>query len=168
MKYDCTEDVKEHIGRVAFWLDWLAIGVLKTRAKVHDASKLLPPEKEIFDEYTPKLKEFNFGSEEYKVALEKMGEGLKHHYQENRHHPEHFENGIDGMCMWDLVEMLADWMAAASVKDSHIDMDYLQNRFNLSPQLRNIIENTLREADFDDATLHIPPQFYPIKTFIKP
>ncbi len=165
--YDCTKEVLEHRKRVSFWLHWLAIDVLQARAKTHDESKLHPPEKEIFDEFTPKLKEYEFGSDEYKSALKSMGGGLGHHYANNRHHPEYFENGVDDMTIWDFVEMLADWMAAASQKDSHIDLDYLADRFNLSGQIVNIIRNTLKEADFDDATLHIPPQFAPKKQFLK-
>ena len=45
--------------------------------------KLKEPEKSMFDVWTPKLKEFKFGSEEYKQALDSMGEALKHHYENN-------------------------------------------------------------------------------------
>jgi hypothetical protein len=129
------------------------------RASVHDASKLLPPEKEVFDEYTPKLKELEFGSDEYKAALAGMGEGLQHHYKNNPHHPEYFVSGIDGMGVVDLVEMIADWMAAASVKDQKIDLDYLQDRFGLSDQLRSIIWNTLNVADMDATSMNIPHEY---------
>lgn len=33
---------------------------------------------------------------------------LDHHYQNNDHHPEHFELGINGMNLLQLLEMLAD------------------------------------------------------------
>ena len=153
--YDCTKDVNEHQRRVRFWLNWI-MDVLRYRAEHHDDSKLQPPEKEIFDEYTPKLKTLEFGSDDYKAALVGMGEGLKHHYQVNPHHPEHFVNGIDDMGIWDVVEMIADWMAAASVKDANIDLDYLQERFKLSPQLCSIIHNTLWSADMDAINFRIP------------
>jgi hypothetical protein len=47
-----------------------------------------------------------------------MGDGLKHHYSHNRHHPEFFgEDGVDGMTLVDLIEMLADWKAATERHD---------------------------------------------------
>lgn len=165
-KYDCTNDVLKHRERVAYWLKWLTVEVLEYRARVHDESKLHSPEKEIFDEFTPKLKTLEFGSDEYKAALEKMGEGLKHHYKVNPHHPESHSRGVDGMTVWDLVEMIADWMAAASVKNANIDLDYLQKRFNLSPQLRNIIANTLWCADMDTINYKVPVEYQQINNFL--
>ena len=164
--YDCTNDVLKHRERVAYWLKWLTVEVLEYRARVHDESKLHSPEKEIFDEFTPKLKTLEFGSDEYKAALEKMGEGLKHHYKVNPHHPESHSRGVDGMTVWDLVEMIADWMAAASVKNANIDLDYLQKRFNLSPQLRNIIANTLWCADMDTINYKVPVEYQQINNFL--
>ena len=95
-KYDCTRDVIEHIGRVRYWMNEFATNLTR-RANIHDKSKLEEPEKSMFDEWTPNLKRVEFGSEEYKQALEGMGEALKHHYQVNRHHPEHYENGVNGI-----------------------------------------------------------------------
>jgi hypothetical protein len=165
-KYDCVIDVYKHRERVAFWLKWIG-EVLEYRSIHHDESKLLPPEKEIFDEFTPKLREFEFGSDEYKASLAEMGEGLEHHYQKNPHHPEHFTDGIDGMSIWDLVEMIADWMGAASIKNKSIDLDYLQKRHNISPQLRCIIQNTLWAADMEDINCRIPQEFQPMTNFTK-
>jgi hypothetical protein len=72
------------------------------------------PEVQVFDEFTPKLRTSTYGSDAYKGHLEAMGGGLKHHYAHNRHHPEFFgEDGVDGMALVDLIEMLADWKAAA-------------------------------------------------------
>jgi hypothetical protein len=168
-KYDCTNDVMAHRERVAYWLKWI-IECLEYRAAHHDDSKLQPPEKEIFDEYTPKLKTMELGSKEYQSALEAMGEGLKHHYKSNAHHPEFHRKGVDGMAIWDVVEMLADWMAAASthksVSNKHVDLDYLQNRFNLSPQLRRIIANTLLAADMDAINSRVPLEYMPIDNFL--
>lgn len=77
-KYDCTNDINEHRRKVKYWLSDFA-NLLLLKADTHDKSKLEEPEKEMFDEYTPKLKEMKFGSQEYKAALAGMGEGLKHH-----------------------------------------------------------------------------------------
>jgi len=145
-KYDCTKDVTEHINRVRGWMRSFYLN-LEARAENHDASKLKEPEKSMFDHWTPKLKEFEFGSDEYKIALAGMGEGLKHHYENNRHHPEHYENGVNGMTLNDVIEMVADWMAAAEAKSDFVNLEYLATRFGLSEQLVDIIANTLREED---------------------
>jgi len=145
--YDCTEDVKAHILLVQKWVDDF-IYVLKGRANVHDESKLKNlQEKAMFDRWTPELQKREFGGPEYQEALKQMGEGLKLHYAANEHHPEHFENGIDGMTLYNLIEMVCDWMAAAEKKGTPVDLDYLQKRFNMAPQLRSIIENTFHELD---------------------
>lgn len=144
--YDCTNDVKEHIARVQKWMRDFSTQIID-RSKWHDKSKLDEPEKPMYDEFTPRLKELTFGSDEYKASLAEMGAALKHHYQVNRHHPEHYENGVNGMTLVDLIEMVSDWMAAAQAKNTHIDLAYLAKRFNLSDQLVEIIANTLREDD---------------------
>jgi hypothetical protein len=119
------------------------------RVTCHDDSKLFDPEKAIFDEFTPKLRDSTYGSDEYKTYLEQMGEALQHHYASNRHHPEHFENGIDGMTLVDVVEMLADWKAAT---ERHADGDLAKSleiqreRFGMSDQLVSILRNTAVEA----------------------
>ena len=54
----------------------------------------------------------------------------------------------------------------ASVKNANIDLDYLQNRFNLSPQLRNIIANTLWCADMDTINYKVPVEYQQINNFL--
>lgn len=146
-KYDCTEDVLKHRAKVAYWLNDF-IHSLEGRAVNHDQSKLQDPEKEMFDIYTPKLKELKFGSDEYKQALSEMGEALKHHYWVNRHHPEHFENGVNGMTLYDLIEMFCDWLGATEARQKPLDMDALKERFSLSDQLVDIFLNTTRYIDY--------------------
>ncbi len=100
----------EHIKQVnAYVLD--LVRKLLHSAKVHDTSKLCDPEKELFRKYTPLLKDCTFGSPEYEGYLAEMKVALDHHYADpdNSHHPEHFENGIDGMTLMDLIEMICDW-----------------------------------------------------------
>ena len=157
--YDCTEDVNEHIENVRYWMRDFA-NQITARAKYHDASKLQPPEKDIFDVWTPKLKEFKFGSEEYNAALKQMGEGLLRHYKSNRHHPEHFTNGVEGMSLTDLIEMFCDWMAAAQAKKGPIDIDYLANRFGLAPQLVEIFVNTMNYTDHWNSIGGVPVIYF--------
>jgi hypothetical protein len=132
-----VDEVRKQIGQVTEELLY--------RAAKHDLSKCLPPEMDIFAEYTPKLAKLTYGSEEYKECLAAMKPALDHHYSQNRHHPEFFENGVDGMNLVDLLEMLCDWIAATKRHDDGDVMKSLEinkNRFGLSDQLYNILVNT--------------------------
>lgn len=87
--YDSSADTLAHIGRVR---ELMAATVerLTKRANVHDASKLESPEKEAFDRLTPRLKGLTYGSEEYRASLAELQIPLRHHYEHNSHHPEHY------------------------------------------------------------------------------
>jgi hypothetical protein len=76
-----------------------------------------------------------------------MGDGLAHHDATNRHHPEHFPNGANGMTLVDLIEMLADWKAATERgRDGDLaqTLEIHRERFGLAPQLMDILSNTAR------------------------
>ena len=143
--YDSREDTTKHIMRVRKLVRRFR-HLLNVRSINHDDSKMSSPEKETFDRVTPKLKSLTYGSAEYRKTLAEMKTALEHHYANNRHHPEHFENGIDEMTLVDVVEMLCDWKAAS---ERHDDGDIMksieinQERFNLSDQLANILKNTV-------------------------
>ena len=146
--YDSRADTGEHIQRVRDLLR-IAESNLLDRALLHDASKLRSPEKEMFDAYTPKLRAMTYGSDEYKATLAEMqATALAHHYAHNDHHPEHFFNGINGMSLLSLMEMLCDWKAAT---ERHADGDLAkslkinQARFGISDQLHKILINTALE-----------------------
>lgn len=145
MKYDSTADTLQHIKRVNELLIDSATELLN-RAKVHDDSKLRSPEKELFDEFTPNLKKMTYGSKEYKNSLEGLKVALDHHYANNSHHPEHRSNGINGMNLFDLIEMLVDWKAAG---ERHEDgcirksIKINKERFEISDQLSEILTNTV-------------------------
>ena len=144
-RYDSRPDTIEHISHVQVLLGRV-IGDLSRRAAEHDASKLREPEKAVFDEYTPKLRDSTYGSEEYKRFLEGMGEGLRHHYAVNDHHPEHFEGGIGEMNLLQLTEMLCDWLAATKRHaDGDIRRSIEQNaeRFGYGEEIRRLLLNTL-------------------------
>ncbi len=129
----------------------IAISDLQRRQAAHDQSKLTSPEVEIFDEYTPKLKCSTYGSDEYKSFLEGMKPALDHHYASNSHHPEHYPDGIKGMSLLDLLEMVCDWKAATL---RHADGDLLrsveinQKRFGYSDELKQILLNTIKAMEF--------------------
>jgi hypothetical protein len=137
----------KHIHRVRYFL-CLMIQELDNRARNHDLSKLESPEAEIFGEYTPELAKTEYDSPEYKDLLSKVKPAIEHHYAKNRHHPEHWPNGIDDMTLLDIVEMLSDWKAATERnKNGNIRTSIEKNtvRYNMSPQLAQIMQNTVRE-----------------------
>lgn len=120
------------------------------RALMHDQSKLAPPEVSTFAEFTPKLKDLVYGSDEYKACLAAMKPALDHHYASNRHHPEHHTNGVNDMTLLDLIEMVCDWTASAKRNasgDVRKGLDYNAERFGISPQLLQIIRNTIDVID---------------------
>ena len=80
--YDSTADTLKHSQRVGELMAE-AIKELVDRSMRHDRSKTEPPELDVFNEFTPKLKHSTYGSDEYKGFLEAMGEGLAHHYARN-------------------------------------------------------------------------------------
>lgn len=146
--YDSRKDTQEHITKVGEFLTKLQVE-LEKRKRSHDRSKLKDPEKAIFDEFTPKLKSCTYGSDEYKRYLESMKIALDHHYAENRHHPEHFENGIQDMNIVDICEMIADWKAA-SLRHANGDIiksiEINQKRFGYSDELKSILINTVKQC----------------------
>jgi hypothetical protein len=145
-KEETIKQTKQHIANVENKIELMTL-LLKDRAMNHDNSKLEEPELSIFQEYTEKLKGSTYGSDEYKSFLKEMQVALDHHYKNNRHHPEHFENGVDGMNLMDLVEMLCDWKSASERHDNgdiFRSIELNTKRFNLSPQLVNILNNTAK------------------------
>lgn len=94
MEYDSTEDTKTHIKQVRNLFEKI-LGSLALRALAHDASKLEEPEKSLYDKYTPLLRGTTYGSPVYYQYLEEMGAALTHHYENNSHHPEHYDRPDD-------------------------------------------------------------------------
>jgi hypothetical protein len=134
----------KHIRRVQDLLGILATELIR-RAAVHDNSKLESPEIEVFEEFTGKLKGCTYGSDEYNGFLSAMKPALDHHYEANSHHPEHYPDGIRGMTLLDVIEMLADWKAAT---ERHADgclansIELNQKRFGYGDELKGILRNT--------------------------
>jgi hypothetical protein len=143
-QYDSAKDTQKHIDRVQELLN-NAAGNLAERGRVHDQSKLKDPEKSFFDEFTPKLKNCTYGGDEYKAYLKQLKPALDHHYANNSHHPEHYENGVNGMNLFDLLEMFLDWKAASERHengDIRKSINYNKERFQISDQLTQILHNT--------------------------
>lgn len=147
MNYDSTADTLLHIKRVNELLTKAACELLK-RGNNHDNSKLESPEKELFDEYTTKLKNTVFGSKEYYKNLDALKPALDHHYSKNSHHPQHYSNGINGMDLFDLIEMFLDWKAATErTKDGDLmySIEINSERFQIHEQLKGILRNTVEK-----------------------
>ena len=116
------------------------------RSDAHDRSKLSDPEVAVFAEYTDILAGLTFGSDEYKTALAEMKPALDHHYANNRHHPEYHDDGIDGMDLFDLLEMLVDWKSATlRHADGDINESLRKNakRHNIPKPIVRLLANTI-------------------------
>ena len=145
--YDSSVDTMSHILRVSTILMTFVEKIIN-RSNTHDRTKLQSPEKEFYDIHTPILNQLVYNSDEYKKNLENLKEPLSHHYSKNKHHPEHYENGINDMTLIDLLELLADWIAASerhSTGDILKSIESNQQRFGIDPQLTKILINTIKE-----------------------
>lgn len=143
-KDECKEITLEHINKVRENLNEMG-DYLIVRGEIHDGSKLVEPELSGFTECTSKLAGLTYGSDEYKEQLKEMQQFLDHHYKSNRHHPEHFENGILGMNLMDLCEMFCDWAAATTRHadgDIYKSIEHNKERFGIPEELCQIFRNT--------------------------
>lgn len=146
-RYDSTADTLDHISKVRARVEEITKR-LNIRAIWHDRSKLSEPEKSGYDALTIALKDCVYGSDDYKAALKEAAPVIARHYAVNSHHPEHYEQGIAGMSLLDIVEMLADWKGASErTKQGSIAQSLAHNkeRFGISDQMMSVIENTVKE-----------------------
>ncbi len=146
-KFETMVQTYEHKRQVS-WNITNIIHDLLLKSLLHDDSKLESPEVEIFAEYTPKLASTTYGSDEYKGYLKEMQVALNHHYASNQHHPEFYSEGINGMTLVDLIEMICDWVAATMRHDDgdiYKSLEINQKRFGYSDELKQIFKNTVDE-----------------------
>ena len=142
---EVKNETLKHIKKVAYFLNKVTNELILRRRK-HDQSKFSDEELPIFIEFTPKLRETTYGSDEYKEFLSKMKPALDHHYSSNRHHPEYFESIISNMNLIDIVEMWCDWKSAIKKhKDGDINNSIKVNskRFKMGKVLTEIFKNTV-------------------------
>ena len=142
--FDSRPDTYAHMQLVQRNLG-VMIRDLLHRAEVHDHSKLSEPELSAYNDMGTRLREVEYGSDEYRAILRSQKPAIKHHYAQNSHHPEHYPDGIKGMNLLDVLEMLCDWEAAARRYDNHAraSMEHNQERFGFSDELKAILLNTL-------------------------
>lgn len=146
------DDTKDHINLVAkLMLD--AAGEFRVRAANHDRSKFSPEERETYERVVPKIQEatrlHGYGSDEYKAAIAELGPALEHHYAHNSHHPSHYEQGIAGMTLLDVHEMLCDWLAVCQQHggDIYQSLEINRERFGIDDQLYQILKNTIQARE---------------------
>ena len=142
-------ETQKHIETVRKYIRFM-IDKIEMRGVKHDASKLETPEVELFAEITPKLSATTYGSEEYNGFLDKLKPALDHHYASNRHHPQHFVNGVNDMTLIDIIEMFCDWKASSlRQNDGNLlkSIETNAERFNMDGQLKQILMNTARMID---------------------
>lgn len=112
------------------------------RGVTHDVSKLSPMELRGFMGSIGALSKSKYGTQEYVDQLRAgaLAESIAHHYATNRHHPE-YHGGIYKMDLIDLVEMIADWAAAAdgSLAES---LNANRQRFWLDSKYDNLLRTT--------------------------
>ena len=146
---ECKVETIKHIERVRNYLRVIT-DKLTSRGIAHDKTKLESPEVELFTEFTPRLAELRYGSEEYKESLAGLKPALDHHYAHSRHHPEHFSKGINDMNLVDIMEMLCDWKAAGErQRDGNLlkSIELNAQRFGYDDQLKQIFINTAKMLD---------------------
>lgn len=165
---ETEEYIKGHISRVRRHINTF-IQLLIRRAENHDKSKLEEPELSWWKEMD-KEPRYPYGSKEYKQKIKRWNKVFKHHYQYNRHHPEHYEYGVSEMTLIDIVEMMCDWLGykdTTTVTEALKVCDEQMARYNISEELRQIIFNTLlryysliggKNPNFDDNSYVNTPQ----------
>lgn len=156
---DTVKSIKEHIKRVQEKIGIL-VKELQERLKNHDRSKL---GEELYLWKKIDLEErYPYGTKEYFEKMSRNKEVFQTHYSNNRHHPEHFENGIEDMNLIDIIEMLCDWL---SYKDGNLSYHEAQEiiykqakRFGFGDEIINIMINTAWEyfSKFGSPTTAIP------------
>jgi len=141
---ECRVITQAHIEKVRKYIRFFT-DKLTTRGEMHDASKMVSPEIELFAEHTENLSKIEYGSEEYKRELEELKPALDHHYSHNRHHPQYHKDGVSGMNLLDIMEMLCDWKASSErQKNGNLlkSIEINAERFNIDKQLMQILINT--------------------------
>lgn len=136
---------RKHISRVQELLSTCA-KLLLDRGRDHDASKLTTHELEPLQRMQDLIDaegQAPYGSDEYKRRTALLKPMLDHHYAHNSHHPEHYHNGVNGMNLFDVMEMLMDWKAASERgEESSVSINKACERFGIDGQMRDILYNT--------------------------
>lgn len=140
--------ILRHKNLVAKYLLKLA-DELNVRAAVHDTSKFASDEFDGFVQINRVARTCEYGSQEYNESLSEV-DAVPLHYSRNPHHPEHYADGIDGMSLSDIIEMVVDWKAAAEGYGQTSlarSLEVQTERFGLQEKHLYLIRLILREID---------------------
>ena len=146
-EFEVLTDTLIHISEVQQELEKF-IHELRLRGILHDRSKLQEPEFSIFVKTRPEFKKINYGTPEYDAIIEKARVAVDHHHETNRHHTGYHKEGVLGMNLIDIIEMICDWKAAARRSPDLTFEDSLPkafDRYEITGSLRAIIVNTLND-----------------------
>lgn len=145
------EVINKHKWRVFQLMSKMSQEVM-SRGNLHDNSKFEPEELPYYVAATEDFEKYPFGTDGYKKAKDSLGSAVIHHYQHNRHHPEHFSDGVKGMNLIDLLEMLCDWKSATQNHpdkpgDMRKSLEWATEKYKISPELAQILYNTARDYE---------------------
>jgi hypothetical protein len=143
---ESQKDTIDHVAKVQFNLSTVICN-LHERSTVHDRSKFEEPELSGYEGLAQTLKGLTYGTPEHRSAFAPFKPIIRHHYDHNRHHPEHWQLGVTDMSLLDIIEMLCDWKAAHDRNggDFGHSIQVSVSRFNISEQLHAILINTAKE-----------------------
>lgn len=119
------------------------------RGQNHDQSKFEEDEFPYLVAVLEDMTKYPFGTPEHDAMRLKHQRVFAVHHSKNRHHPEHFANGIEDMDLMDIIEMLVDWKAASlREKDGSIEKSIKlgAEKYNIHPQLVKILVNTAKSC----------------------
>lgn len=143
-----------------FWVLWYMTKFcyqLIKRALLHDLSKYKWVEAKHFAREVPKLEKLDYGTKEYEESLERLDEALKHHYNNNKHHPEYFSkeypnwmNPVEAMDTISFIEMVVDWKAATlrhETGDIWESIKINSDDYDIKPSLKAKIQDIVRAIE---------------------
>ncbi len=144
-RFETYEHIRDVQGLLA-----LCVSEVTRRLLRHDASKLKEPEAIAFEAMTPLLHGSTYGAADYEQNRKSkiLEPALRHHYQNNSHHPEFHTRGIADMSLFDILEMICDWYASSrrhANGDIWKSIRLNQERFGYSDELRSILTTTVME-----------------------
>ena len=145
-EFELFGDIVLHVSEVQENLEIMA-SELRKRGFAHDRTKFQETEFDAFCSTREKFKKANYGSPEYQECIDIIKPAIDHHYQNNRHHTKYHKNGFRDMTLIDVLEMIADWKAAArrSPDKPHL-IDTLNDAFKkyeIGEEMQGFIRRTV-------------------------
>lgn len=121
---------------------------LSKRMINHDNSKIeYLPEFNLYKDVVYKLNGLEHGTKEHTEAKKQLDQGFEIHCINNRHHPEHFNSeGICGMNIYDIIEMILDWCSAAVCRGFKFKLSSIYRRIeshSFSKELCDILSKNI-------------------------